>query len=49
MDKTFLKRDVIDLGILPVDQEKEFDRVCHSYLFEVMDYLGFGNVFMSCV
>lgn len=54
-DNVFLVRDIIDIwksevsinvGILPLDQEKAFDRVGHSYLFSALKAFGFGDAFL---
>lgn len=50
-------RDVVDLMreqprggyVLKLDQEKAFDRVEHSFLFEVLKSFGFGEAFISWV
>lgn len=50
-------RDVINLVedeniegyIVKFDQEKAFDRVCHTYLIKVLEKFGFGNRFIDWI
>ena len=52
-------RDVLDLAnvnnlnfffcLFPIDQEKAFDRVDHSFLFKTLEAFGFGEGFLSSV
>lgn len=52
-----LVRDIIDYAnasdegaaLLFIDQEKAFDRVSHSLLFDVMKAFGFGDYFISWI
>ena len=39
----------MNFGLVSLDQEKDFDRVNHEYLFNVMSVLGFGERFLTCV
>lgn len=57
MDHLFLLRDIIDVakvqelsvGMLSIDQEKDFDRVDHNYLFSKLGAFGFGKQCMTWV
>ncbi|CAM2096314.1 unnamed protein product [Caretta caretta] len=54
-DKLFLVRDLLELGhrddqsfaLLPLDQEKVFDRVDHGYLLSTLQVFGFGPQFVG--
>ena len=39
----------VNTGLIFLDQEKAFDNVDHSYLFEVLKGFGFGSFFISCI
>lgn len=51
LDNLFLMRDVcdicnlynIDVGVIPIDQEKVFDRIDHSFLFATLQAYGVGE------
>ena len=56
-DNLNLIRDVINfannnnsqLAIINLDQRKAFDNVDHTYLFNTMKSMGFGDFFISCI
>lgn len=55
VDNVYLIRDVlevssslgIDTGLIPIDQEKAFDRVEHSVLWKTMEKFGFSTGFIA--
>lgn len=57
MDNLFLVRDILDIcktfnlgvGLVALDQEKAFDRVDHSYLFNLLKVFGFGESFLNWI
>jgi len=57
VDNLHLVRDVYDyafvdkteVGFVPLDQEKAFDRVDHIFLFDVLKAFGFGDQFISMI
>lgn len=56
-DTVFSVKDIIDLVemdnlegyIAKIDQEKAFGRVCHDYLFDVLEKFGFGPYFQRWI
>ncbi len=56
-DDLFLVRDLLhlteiyglDVGLLSLDQEKEFDRVDYKYIFNTLSAFGFGEQFISWI
>lgn len=43
------KRDVDNIGIFTIDQQKACDRISHFYLFRSLKAFGFGDLFISWV
>ena len=53
----FLTRDAIRLSkekntnvyILPIDQEKAFDKIDHHFIYKTMEKMGFSEHFINCI
>jgi len=37
----------VDFGLISIDQEKAFNRIEHSYLWEVLEAFGFNSIFID--